>query len=260
MEHGWWIGEKWVTSAGLLIPSRKQTRARLRNKRRTLLVVGDSTMRFLYSAILDTFDINRLYPHHRMPVTDACAFEKIGWPTSGACATRWRGPCKDNNHGCSYLHKWSRLRLIFTWWRNNLPLTLPHRKPDLLLTSTGVWEAMGIRNLSRYRKTVRRNVRKVISATSPRRTIIFSNGICLGAQRVFHPETLNMSLWITPNVERRILIGNLELAAVALEDSVLFIDRIPSMITGNDTNSPCIMHHPYGKASELHATLALMHL
>ena len=259
MDKGWWVGNQWMTLTGTSTPLCHSSCIRqLTRKNRTLLVVGDSTMRFMYAAILSALNVKHQYPNHRLPSADECSFERVGWPTSGKCALRWRGPCRDDKHGCTYAHMWHKTRLVFTWWRNRLPLTLPvNRNVDLLLVSTGIWEAMGIKNTTVYRETVRNNIRAIIDAVRPHRSILFSNGVCLGFQKVFFKS---FSHWPTPGMEERIIQGNTEIETIAKKENLIFFDRTWSMITGNDTNSPCIFHHPYGKASELHASFALSQL
>lgn len=259
MDQGWWSGRTWKTLSGATphLCSRSCIRHLWHRKNKTLLVVGDSTMRFLYAAILHILKVNHSYPHHWLPPNDVCAFERVGWPVGGPCATRWRGPCRDNRHGCTYSHAWHKINLVFVWWRNNLPLTLPVRDVDLLLSSTGVWEAMGNKNSSLYRSAVRVNMQRILSTVTFRRAIVFSNGICLQQSKDYFK---NFSGWPSVGMEERIMEGNQELSQVAQSNRVLFFDRTWSMLTGDDISSPCVYHHPYGKSSELHASFALAHL
>ena len=257
MDRGIWVGERWVTATGLHVG--RASRDPFRQSNRTIVVVGDSTTRFFYSALLDVFGVRRTYPLHYLPPTDRCSFARVGWPSRGECAWRWRGPCRDSNSGCSYDHRWRGVRMVFFWWHHGLPLRLaPPPAVDLLITSAGVWEAMGTRGDGEYRSAVRSSVSGVVEAVAARFSVVLSNGVCLGMQQAFFPR---FRTWPTPIMEQRVLEGNRVLQRYADErDKTAFYDRAPSMLTGNDSQSPCINHHPYGKASDLHVSLVLRHL
>lgn len=258
MDLGWWVGKAWHTASGAREPMcmTSCTRHLARRNKTVVLVVGDSTMRFLYAGLLGVLRVPHRYPHHRLARSDPCAFEHIGWPRSGPCVRKWRGPCAEA--GCVFAKRWHRLRLLFAWWRNKLPLRLPVARADLLLASTGVWEAINQKNVTRYRAAVAANAHRLLSSVRYDRAILFSNGVCRAAQRLFFER--NFTGWPTVAMERRVLDGNAQLARVAAARGVAYFDRGPSMLTGNDTASPCMLHHPYGKASELHARFALAHL
>ena len=116
---------------------------------------------------------------------------------------------------------------------------------------------MGIKNSTLYADAVYENMERILTTITFRRSIIFSNGICLQQTREFFK---NFSAWPSVGMEERISEGNRELANIAHSKGILFFDRTWSMLTGNDSSSPCVYHHPYGKASELHAKFALAHL
>lgn len=261
-----WGGTQWVTSSGIQVP--RFSKHDFRHSNRTLLVVGDSSMRFLYSAILDAFGLHdRPYPFHWLPDDDPCSFAQVGWPQSGPCADKWRGPCRDAADGCTYEHTWHGIRLIFTWWHDKLPLTLPIKdNVHLLVTSTGIWEMFGddgsLNTRHTYRSAVRQNLQSIVHAVQPKFTVAFSNGICLGAQQTFFP-TVHAAREPFPSVgfELQLLSGNRELQQLTEGNAgMAYYDRSMSMLTGNDVSSPCFHHHPYGKASDLHAAIALSHL
>ncbi len=246
-----------MTSSGYPVPKIEEEIIRLYHVNRTILVVGDSSMRFLYSALVDSFGIVRPYPHHSLPESDPCAFSRVGWPSNGPCAMKWRGPCRDANAGCTYNHSWRGIKLKFVWWRNGLRLKLPVREQvDLLLTSAGIWESMAQKNMVAYRDVVRTNVLKIVSAVGAKQTILFSNGVCRRSQNMYF-RNFN---WPDAALETSVLSGNRELSLVADSHHLTYFDRSLSMLTKNDTVSPCVNHHPYGKASDLHALFALSRL
>lgn len=209
-------------------------------------------MRFLYSGLLDAFNVKRRYPHHKLPPSHNCSFSHVGWPGSGPCAWLWRGPCRDSSSGCTYDHNVNRLRIVFTWWRNNLKLNLPVPRADVLLTSAGVWESFD-GNATTVQDKVERNLLLITSSVHARRVILYSNMPCLGAQREF----FSSFRFPHSDFERRVLYGNEAIFRFARRKGYDYFDRRFSMITGNDTLSPCVEHHPYGKASDLHALIAL---
>lgn len=223
-------------------------------------------MRFFYSALLDVFNISRQFPFHKLPESDECAFSRVGWPSAGKCAVKWRGPCRDANAGCTYDHQHKNVRLLFTWWHNGLPLKLPWQRPnlnvDLLVTSTGIWESFSgkLSDVGLY-ELVQKNVHRIFHSVNAKRRILLSNGVCKGLQRAFF-STRNE--WPNSDVERRVLYSNKALLDFAgkqpHEYNLSFYDRNPSMMTGMDRKSPCFHHHPYGKASDLHARFALYYL
>jgi len=252
MDVGWWQQNVWKTATGESLPSLKQEKKRVLQLNRTILVVGDSTMRFLYSGLLDALDIEREYPHHKLLPSDECSFARVGWPHSGSCAQRWRGPCRDGASGCTYDHTVKHLRVVFTWWHHKLKLVLPVSRADLLLTSVGVWESFD-GNATVVQRRVTENIKRITTSVHAKQVILYSNMPCLGAQTEFFPSFRFPSILF----EKRVLSGNEAIFIFARKMGYSYFDRRFSMITGNDTLSPCVEHHPYGRASDLHALLAL---
>lgn len=253
---GWWEGDVWKASTGASYLPSAPVSAR---PNATVWVLGDSTMRFFYAALLAAFQVPHESPLHRLPNADPCSFRRVGWTSSGKCARRWRGPCGEHSRReCTLEYNASGTRLMFSWWRPGMELIPPVRATDLLVTSCGVWEAMNEKE--RYEGNVRSHIEHLTSAVPAKHTIILSNGACLAMQRRFFSRYHN-AFWPSAAFEETVLRGNEVLRHYAYtRPHTSFIDRAPSMLTGNDTVSPCFHHHAHGKASELHVRWALVHL
>jgi hypothetical protein len=253
MDQGFWNGSLWIPADGSVWQAISASQILQSFQNLSVLVVGDSTMRFHYSAWLDFFNMSRPYPHHVLPDQDECAFSKVGWPTHSSCAQKWRGPCRDAMVNCIYSHTRQNVRLTFTWWRHGLPMmTLPKHPYDVVILSTGVWEARG----KDWKKHTRKNIQLLHQSISGRHVFILSNGICAGAQRAFW-HNIPTSSWPDSITEARVRDCNTVLEEYAKTKNVMYIDRLPSMYVPYNMTSPCFHHHPYGMMSDLHMQFIL---
>lgn len=136
-------------------------------------LLGDSTVRYMYAAwltLLNGTERAQGYPRHELPDSDRCSFARAGRAEFQPCVSQWRGIFADEAASGLLRQRaegdgWS---LSYEAWHVNTSAPLqgdlyddapfsrlerrfwqPGRAagrrgpPDLLLFSTGVWEAFG---------------------------------------------------------------------------------------------------------------------
>ena len=129
-----------------------------------LHVAGDSTMRFLYAALVHHFNgtcarppCAKGFPLHSLPVGDPCSYARAGWSTNekSSCFQRWRGrcwhpPCTLDARGPSGRDSHYQWRLTFEWLQvrrverynqststDNVPITAERIRADMTSGSNG---------------------------------------------------------------------------------------------------------------------------
>ena len=255
MDQGFWNNGIWIPADGNIFHNIPASQVLRHYPNLSIRIVGDSTMRFHYSAWLDFFNISHDFPHHFINDNDSCAFSKVGWPIAGPCANRWRGPCRDNMINCIYSHSYKSINITFEWWRHGL--SLPKNKftySDIVILSTGVWEAKA---KYKWKRQTLGNIQRLHRSNSGKHTFIMSNGICAGGQRAFWTNVTSSS-WPGSSMEERVRECNTVLKEYSNTNrSIIYIDRVPSMYVPYNITSPCFHHHPYGMMSDLHIQFVL---
>ena len=246
MTAGFYHGPRWVPSDGTSFEAITLAALHQCATPHHIHVVGDSTLRFFYSALLTRFNVSRAAPHHFMDESDECAFSKVGWPKFDTplekrCMARWAGRCRDTNNSlissCTYDHtSLDGWRLTFEYFHGSefarhQPATLspwlPGSRPDVVIFSAGVWEALDAsQRVSAYESRVQASLEAIAAARltclvcadttgSPPLAIVLGNGACAGAQHLRSRQTRG---WWWPHVsfERRLMRkGNTLLASWA---------------------------------------------
>ena len=113
-----------------------------------LHIIGDSTMRFLFAALLTIFNgTNRAdkFPVHTLPDSERCSFLKYrGWPPPfDRCARQWRGSAYDASSrsytvvGAVHDARGPHWRLSFEWWHADERNKPSQRQPLMLSSRSG---------------------------------------------------------------------------------------------------------------------------
>merc|ERR1712228_553989 len=86
-------------------------------------LIGDSSMRFWYASFLTILNGSTRrpgFPLHELPVSDECAF--VRGSALSQCVLRWRGPCDEDEFGCTLDAQGPGWRLTFEWWHSPRPV------------------------------------------------------------------------------------------------------------------------------------------
>ena len=257
-------------------------------------VIGESTHRFLYAALLTHFNGTvRMpgFPLHWLPNEDRCSFKLRGWSSDGRhpCFRAWRGVCNDQHQrdgrpACVIDAESNDWRLTFEWYQYyvgvgdvNHSFHLPSLArtagswPSLLVWGTGVGEV--VRCGRAYRPCLRQSIEMAsalfaafangTSGTEQNgrsnrgsRIVITDTGGCLWQQQHYWGR---VARYQSPAQERWLHVLNQELEGLANRTSgALFLKRSTSMESAPKLQeSPCFQYHPYGVQSDLHVQMLL---
>ena len=258
-------------------------------------VIGESTHRFFYAALLTHFNGTvRMpgFPLHWLPNEDRCSFLSHGWSSDSRdpCFQAWRGVCngnrwKDGRPECVIDAESSDWRLTFEWYQYyngvrdvNHSFHLPSLArtasawPSLLVWGTGVGEV--VRCGVAYETCVRQSMELASAlfaayangtsgdeqqsgrSNSASRIVIMDTGGCLWQQQHYWGR---VARYQSPVQERWLHGLNRELEELANRTSgALFLKRSTSMESAPKLpESPCYQYHPYGAQSEVHVQMLL---
>eukprot|EP00662_Eupelagonemidae_sp_cell21_P044288 gene44288-10164_t len=112
--HGFWDDGAWVPAGGLAaapLPLRSLLSC-ASQRPRWVHVVGDSSTRFFYSALLTLFNVSRAHPHHFMPDGDECSRRAAGLVQVVIVLVMVLQ--------CGHDHRAGGWRLTFEWWHHGL--------------------------------------------------------------------------------------------------------------------------------------------
>ena len=255
-EHYEWLG---TTTAARCQFGREDARRCL--ARRGTLVLGDSTSRFFFAALVDLLDAKFSVPPplHYLAATDPCSMPAVGWAGGcprNDCCNRWRGSVY--SAGSEVLH--SELA-SFLWVGRAAELTQDRRTQDrlslacahadLLVVGAGLWDLMLSGPVLDVGDTVERMRMMIalIDDTCPLATArIFLGPSGCPNTPGWPPKTTIRSVEALGRGVRGVLDGT----------EWLYLDRSASQASAPPmATSLCHQHHGHGVISDTHVQMLL---
>ena len=255
-EHYEWLG---TTTAARLQFGREDARRCL--ARRGTLVLGDSTSRFFFAALVDLLDAKFSVPPplHYLPANDPCSMPAVGWAGGcprNNCCNRWRGSVY--SAGSEVLH--SELA-SFLWVGRAAELTQDRRTQDrlsfacahadLLVVGAGLWDLLLRGPVLDVDDTVERMRMMIalIDDTCPLATVrIFLGPSGCPNTPGWPPKTTIRSVVALGRGVRGVLNGT----------EWLYLDRSASQASAPPMpTSMCHQHHGHGVISDTHVQMLL---
>ena len=278
---------------GLRSFDRASALACLENAR--VVVVGDSTTRFFYAALLSLLrGHDQVWPKDQplfwLPKSDPCSFYTAGWASGQGCSKdvccrRWRGRCHGGRAAatCAPPIAVGATDLRFVWWTKAEPeerhghtyaaLATLARPPDgrdgrrvVLVAGLGLWDLLFTSPDARANRTdaallcervgfFLENAQRHVGSTDATPPVFLGLSTCPHANEYF-PKWRG---WPHGPVRKRVAaVGDSLATCVANASSWLYLDRrLTQAEAPKMWTSACHHHHAHGKLSSLHVQIWL---